>query len=149
MKVFIFPPNSLILADLVERFGHEPLVIMKEIREMVTTPEIDSPPLNVTEKELIQGLNYVAIETPSGIRGRMGILGPLIDQAEAAIIIENADFAFGCIGCTRTNILVKYLLRQKDIPILKVEYPSTVENAEVMVRKIANFLGNLGKLGLH
>lgn len=149
MKVFVFPPNSLILADLVERFGHEPLVIMKKIREMVTTPEIDSPPLNVTKKELTRGLNYVAIETPSGIRGRMGVLGPLIDQAEAAIIVENADFAFGCIGCTRTNILVKYLLRQKDIPILKVEYPSTVENAEVMVRKIADFLRNLGELGLH
>ncbi|HJH57772.1 MAG TPA: methanogenesis marker 5 protein, partial [Euryarchaeota archaeon] len=25
MKVFIDPPNSLVLFDLVERFGHEPL----------------------------------------------------------------------------------------------------------------------------
>ncbi|KPV61783.1 MAG: hypothetical protein AOA66_1753 [Candidatus Bathyarchaeota archaeon BA2] len=145
MKVFVFPPNSLILADLVERFGHEPIVIMEEIRKKVTTPEIDSPPLNVSEEELIRGLRYVAVETPSGIRGRMGILGPLIDQAEAAVIIENADFAFGCSGCARTNILVKYLLGQKEIPILKVEYPSTVENAEVMVRKIVDFLKNLSK----
>lgn len=145
MKVFIFPPNSLILADLVERFGHKPLVIMKEIRKRVTTPEIDSPPLNVTEEELMQGLRYVAIETPSGIRGRMGILGPLIDQAEAAIIIENSDFAFGCSGCARTNILVKYLLGQKGIPILKVEYPTTMENAEVMVRRMVDFLENLSK----
>lgn len=145
MKVFIFPPNSLILADLVERFGHKPLVIMKEIRKRVTTPEIDSPPLNVTEEELRRGLGYVAIETPSGIRGRMGILGPLIDQAEAAIIIENADFAFGCSGCARTNILVKYLLGQRGIPILKVEYPTTMENAEVMVRRMVDFLKNLSK----
>ena len=28
MKVFIVPPNSLILFDLVERFGHEPLSLM-------------------------------------------------------------------------------------------------------------------------
>ena len=145
MKVFIFPPNSLILADLVERFGHEPLVIMKEIREMVTTPEIDSPPLNVTEKELMLGLGYVAIETPSGIRGRMGVLGPLIDQAEAAIIVENADLAFGCSGCARTNILVKYLLGRKGIPVLKLEYPSTLEDAEGMVKKMADFLRNLSK----
>ena len=145
MKVFIFPPNSLILADLVERFGHEPLVIMKEIRKRVTTPEIDSPPLNVAEKDLMRGLRYVAIEAPSGIRGRMGVLGPLVDQAEAAIVIENADFAFGCSGCARTNILVKYLLKQKEIPILKLDYPSTTEDAEVMVIKTVDFLGNLSK----
>ncbi len=145
MKVFIFPPNSLILADLVERFGHEPLVIMREIRKLVIKPEIDSPPLNVTEKELLQGLRYVAVEAPSGVRGRMGILGPLIDQAEAAIIIENADFAFGCSGCARTNILVKHLLGRKGIPVLKLEYPSTVEEAELMVKKMADFLKNLSK----
>lgn len=145
MKVFIFPPNSLILADLVERFGHEPLVIMKEIRKMVTTPEIDSPPLNVTEKELVGGLRYVAIEAPSGIRGRMGVFGPLIDQAEAAIITEDADLAFGCSGCARTNILVKYLLGRKGIPILKLKYPSTVEDAEAMVGRIADFLRGLDK----
>ena len=145
MKVFIFPPNSLILADLVERFGHEPLVIMREIRKLVITPEIDSPPLNVTEKELVRGLRYVAVEAPSGVRGRMGILGPLIDQAEAAIVIENADFAFGCSGCGRMNILVKHLLARKGIPVLKFEYPSTVEDAELMVKKMADFLKNLSK----
>lgn len=44
MKIAIFPPNSLILADLVERRGHEPLVIQKEIKKKVTDPEIDSLP---------------------------------------------------------------------------------------------------------
>ena len=52
MKIFVYPPNSLILADLVERSGHEPLVIMSEVKERVTNPDIDSPPLNITEKEL-------------------------------------------------------------------------------------------------
>lgn len=145
MRVFVFPPNSLILADLVERLGHEPLVLMREIRKMVTAPEIDSPPLNVTEKELAKGLKYVAIETPSGIRGRMGVLGPLIDRAEAAILIENADLAFGCMGCARTNNLVKYLLDQKGIPVLRCEYPSTEEDAKVMVGEIVDFLRNLKK----
>ncbi|WP_426471880.1 DUF2112 family protein, partial [Salmonella enterica] len=28
MKVFIDPPNSMVLFDLVERFGHEPLSSM-------------------------------------------------------------------------------------------------------------------------
>jgi putative methanogenesis marker protein 5 len=143
MKVFIFPPNSLILADLVERFGHEPLGIMREIRKMVITPDIDSPPLNVTDKELVRGLRYVAIEAPSGVRGRMGVLGPLIDQAEAAIIIKNADLAFGCSGCDRTNIQVKHLLVQRGIPILESEYPSTLGEAEIFVKRIVDFLEKL------
>ncbi|TRZ91380.1 MAG: DUF2112 domain-containing protein, partial [Methanosarcinales archaeon] len=38
MKVFIYPTNSLILSDLVERFGHEPLAVMQEISKRVNTP---------------------------------------------------------------------------------------------------------------
>jgi len=124
MKIFIYPPNSLILSDLVERFGHEPLVLMSEIQERVTNPDIDSPPLNITEKDLKRGLHYVAIEAPSGIRGRMGVIGPLIDEAQAAIIIENANLNFGCLGCARAANYIKYLIRKKNIPILTIQYPT-------------------------
>jgi putative methanogenesis marker protein 5 len=41
LKIAIFPPNSLILSDLVERRGHEPLSLMKEVRKKVTDVEID------------------------------------------------------------------------------------------------------------
>ena len=37
MRIAVFPPNSLILADMVERKGHEPLVIQKEIRKRSLT----------------------------------------------------------------------------------------------------------------
>ena len=50
-KIFIFPPNSLILADLVERFGHRPLMLQSEIRKRIINPDIDSPPFNITEKD--------------------------------------------------------------------------------------------------
>ena len=43
MKVFIVPPNSLILFDLVERFGHQPLSIMGALKEKITSTEIESP----------------------------------------------------------------------------------------------------------
>ena len=33
VKVAIYPPNSLILADLIERKGHTPLVLQKQIRQ--------------------------------------------------------------------------------------------------------------------
>ena len=143
MKIAIFPPNSLILSDLVERKGHEPLSLMKEVRKKVTDVEIDSPPLNITEEEPIKGLKYAAIEVPSGVRGRMAVFGPMIDQADAAIIMQEAPYGFGCIGCARTNELSMYYLRKKDIPILELQYPVTREEAIEMVNKINTFLDSL------
>jgi putative methanogenesis marker protein 5 len=143
LKVAIFPPNSLILSDLVERKGHEPLSLMKEVRKKVTDVEIDSPPLNITEEEPIKGLKYAAIEVPSGVRGRMAIFGPMIDQADAAIIMEEAPYGFGCVGCARTNELSMYYLRKKKIPILELQYPTSRDEAIEMVNKINTFLDSL------
>ncbi|MDD1774457.1 MAG: methanogenesis marker 5 protein [Methanobacterium sp.] len=143
MKVVIFPPNSLILADLIERKGHEPLVIQREIRKKVTSAEIDSPPLNITEEEPIAGLKYAAIEVPSGVRGRMAIFGPLIDEADAAIIMEDAPFGFGCVGCARTNELCMFNIRKKNIPVLEVKYPTSREETMELVNKINEFLDSL------
>lgn len=143
MKIAIFPPNSLILADLVERKGHEALAIQKEIRKKVIDPEIDSPPFNITEEEPIKGLKYAAIEVPSGVRGRMAIFGPLIDEADAAIIMEEAPYGFGCVGCARTNELSMFYLRKRDIPILELQYPTSRDEAIEMVNAINTFLDEL------
>ena len=143
MKIAIFPPNSLILADLVERRGHEPLVLQREIRKKVTTPDIDSPPLNMTEEDPIKGLKYAAIEVPSGVRGRMSLLGPLIEEADAAIIMEDAPFGFGCVGCARTNELCMFNLRKKNIPVLELKYPTNRDETKDVVNKINTFLDSL------
>ena len=145
MKIAVFPPNSLILADMVERKGHEPLVIQKEIRKKVTDPEIDSPPFNITEEEPIKGLKYAATEVPSGVRGRMAIFGPIIDEAEAAIIMEDAPYGFGCIGCARTNELSMYFLRKRGIPVLEIHYPESKDETVEVINKINTFLDGLDK----
>ncbi|HHV23520.1 MAG: methanogenesis marker 5 protein [Methanosarcina sp.] len=142
-KVFIYPINSLILADLVERFGHEPLTMMSQIREKVTSLSLDSPPLNITPEDPKLGLKYAAIEVPAGVRGRMSLIGPLIEQTEAAIIVENPPTDFGCVGCDRTNELTKYLVRSKGVPVLEVKYPESDEEARDFVNKIAAFLESL------
>ncbi|MBA2862350.1 methanogenesis marker 5 protein [Methanococcus maripaludis] len=142
-KVFIFPPNSLILADLVERFGHKPLMINNAIGDKVRDLEIDTPPLNITDEDPKKGLKYAAIEVPSGVRGRMSLIGPLIDEAEAAIVMIHAPIGFGCVGCERTNELTKYLIRRKEMPVLNVEYPENDEDAKVVVKKIVLFLESL------
>lgn len=144
-KVFIYPINSLILADLVERFGHKPLTMMNQIREKVTSIGLDSPPINVTPEDPKLGLRYAAIEVPPGVRGRMALIGPLIEEAEAAIIVENPPVNFGCIGCNRTNELAKYLVRSKGVPVLEVKYPESDDEARDFVHKIAAFLETLPK----
>ena len=140
MKVFIDPPNSLILFDLVERFGHEPLSTMAAIQEKVDNLEIDMPPMNVSLDDVMKGLKYAGIEVPSGVRGRLAVWGPMIDSAEAAVIMEDAPFSFGCVGCERTNIMVRYLLKRRNIPLLNVSYPNDEEDAKALVTKIKEFL---------
>lgn len=144
-KVFIYPLNSLILADLVERFGHKPLTMMSQIREKVTSLSLDSPPINITPEDPKLGLKYAAIEVPAGVRGRMSLMGPLIEQTEAAIIVENPPTDFGCVGCNRTNELIKYLIRSKGVPVLEVKYPESNDEARDFVNKIAEFLKALPK----
>jgi putative methanogenesis marker protein 5 len=139
-KVIIYPTNSLILSDMVERFGHEPLAMMEKIREKITTVGVDSPPLNITPEGPKHGLKYAAVEVPAGVRGRMSIIGPLIDIAEAAIIVGDASISFGCMGCARTNELTKFLIREKDIPVLEIQYPHTEEEGKAFVYNIAEFL---------
>jgi len=143
MKVFIDPPNSMILFDLVERFGHEPLSSMALIQEKVDNIEVDMPPMNVTLDDVVKGLKYAGVEVPSGIRGRLAIWGPMIEAADAAIIIDNPPFSFGCVGCDRSNELTKYLIKRRKIPTLTLQYPSDEEEAKTMVGQIRDFLGGL------
>lgn len=144
-KVFIYPVNSLILSDLVERFEHIPLTMMNQVKEKVTNISLDSPPINITPEDPKIGLRYAAVEVPAGVRGRMALIGPLIEKTEAAIIVENPPANFGCVGCNRTNELMKYLVRDKGVPILEVKYPESTEDARDFVNKIAAFLKSLPK----
>ena len=145
VKILVYPSNSLILSDLVARFGHEPLTLMRVVRRKIKEVGIDSPPLNVTPEDPKIGLKYAAVDVPSGVRGRMSLLDPLIEEAEAAIIVHDADYSFGCMGCARTNELVKYIIRRKNIPRLELKYPADEEEAREFVRKIRDFCESLKK----
>ncbi|KAF5432341.1 hypothetical protein C5S36_08740 [Candidatus Methanophagaceae archaeon] len=104
MKVLVYPPNSLILTDLVERGGHEAVALMREIGEHVRDAEIDAPPLNVTEEDLKRALRYVSVEEPAGLKGRIGLLVPLLEEAEASVILSDAPphlWLYGLCSCRR------------------------------------------------
>ncbi len=143
-EVFIYPATSLILSDLVARFGHKPLGTALSVRERIQTVGLDSPPLQMTPDDPKKGLRWAAVEVPSGVRGRMSLFGPLIDRAEAAIIVRNPEFAFGCMGCARTDELVEFLVKQKKIAILELDYPADEEEGIIFVRRVKEFLTSLG-----
>ncbi|MBZ3935666.1 methanogenesis marker 5 protein [Methanimicrococcus blatticola] len=145
VKVFIYPTNSFILADLVTRAGHEPLVIMNQVREKVTSLSVDSPPLNITPEDPNLGLKYAAIEVPAGVRGRMSLMGPMVEEAEAGIIVEDTPADFGCSGCNRTNELVKYLARTNldRSNVLEIRYPTNEDQMHDFVYTILEFLETL------
>jgi putative methanogenesis marker protein 5 len=143
MKIFIDPPNSLILFDMVERFGHEPLGAMAAIQERIDNMELDMPPMNVTLDDVVKGLMYAGVEVPSGIRGRLAVWGPMIDDADAAITMTDPPFNFGCVGCERSNEMVKYLITRRKIPYLTVRYPDTEEEGKIVVGQIKEFLEGL------
>jgi putative methanogenesis marker protein 5 len=143
-KIFIYPATSLILSDMVTRFGHTPLGSAVAIRERIQTPGFESAPLQITPEDPKKGLRWAAVEVPSGVRGRMSLYGPMIEECDAAIIINDADLAFGCMGCARTNELIKFLLRQKDIPKLDLTYPKNEEDGLKFVAAIKRFLSELG-----
>jgi putative methanogenesis marker protein 5 len=144
VKVFIYPATSLILSDMVARYGHTPLSSAVAIRERIQTPGLESPPLQITPEEPKKGLKWAAVEVPSGVRGRMALYGPMIEACEAAIIINDADFSFGCMGCARTNELIKFLLREKPVPKLDLYYPKNDEEGVRFVAAIKKFLDSLG-----
>lgn len=142
MKVLVYPPNSLILADLVERSGHEPVVLMRQVSEHVRDAEIDAPPLNITEDDLKRALRYVSVEEPAGLKGRIGLLVPLLDQAEAAIILADAPPSYGCMGCAVADEFFKFLIRKRGVPTLEVRYEGG-EKLDEMVAAIMDFLNRL------
>ncbi|NYT07172.1 MAG: methanogenesis marker 5 protein [Methanomicrobiales archaeon] len=142
-KVFIYPTTSLILSDLVARFGHQPLSAALQVREKIQTAGLESPPLQITPEDPKKGLKYAAVEVPSGVRGRMSLYGPMIEEAEAAVFIHDADFSFGCMGCARTNELIQFLLRKRGIPVLDLLYPRNDEEGVEFVAAISKFLQEL------
>jgi putative methanogenesis marker protein 5 len=74
----------------------------------------------------------------------MSLYGPMIEEADAAIIINDSDLSFGCMGCARTNELVMFMLRQrKEMPLLDIKYPETEDEGIAFVTQIKDFLAGL------
>ena len=76
----------------------------------------------------------------------MVLFGPIIEEAEAAIRMNEAPYGFGCVGCARSSELTVFSLRRKDIPVLELDYPTSRDATVEMVHKINTFLDNLNNM---
>lgn len=109
----------------------------------------NGPPQNASDEQSTArfeprlGLRYVPVEVPSGVRGRLAVIGRLIEQADAAIIMEDAEFGFGCGGCARTNEVVPYIVSIQGVPYIKVKRPSDYEATKSLVIEIRDFLAKV------
>jgi putative methanogenesis marker protein 5 len=74
----------------------------------------------------------------------MSLYGPMIEACDAAIVVNDADLAFGCMGCARTNELIKYLVRERGVPRLDLNYPRSEDEGIRFVAAIKRFLEELG-----
>ena len=94
-------------------------------------------------------------ETPSGVRGRISLLTPLLDKADAAIVLGrrpanytrmydvlNELILFCGNGCNNAHSLAVSIVSQMDIPVLKLAYPTTREEIIDLISKVNLFLND-------
>ena len=139
LNVLIFPFDSLILYDLVARLGHTPLGIVEA--KVGMSPEV-SPPYGITSLHPTLGLQSCPVEVPAGVRGRLAILVPLLDQADACVFMQGED-GFCESGCEQTNLYMRYLAAQKGLPVLDVTFPEDEVGGMRLIEALKGFLGGI------
>ena len=166
MKVAVFPDSAMIIINQINKSKHEVLSnydkLYHEDKEKLSKKGQDyenNINSNIENLNLIKGIKYTGIEAPSAVQGIMSIFGPIIEEAEAAIILRNGKnhlynelnelILFGSNGCNNTLNIIIYLLREKNIPILELEYPETRNDIINLIGEINNFLDYLTEYELN
>lgn len=141
MNVIVIPDGAMIVVPLIEKNGHtylSPNNFSKYNNEVNLNPDFK---VNLSS------------ETPSGVRGRISLLMPLLDKADAAIILGrrpanytrmydvlNELILFCGNGCNNAHSLAVSIVSQMDIPILKLRYPTNREELIDLISKVNLFL---------
>lgn len=161
MKIAVIPDAAMIVVNMINKYGHEYLsstnLSTEKLRQKDPYDEApfdeSLPPFNMTGKNPLIGNKYTSNETPSGLRGRMSLFDNIIQNSDAAIIIGNPPLKyshmydtlnelilFGCVSCGNLDRLVVHLLKQKNMPILELAYPTTQKDLEKFIQRIKEFL---------
>ena len=141
MNIIVIPDGAMIIVPLIEKNGHNylsPVNFSKYDNEVNLNPDFR---VNLSS------------ETPSGVRGRISLLMPLLDKADAAIILGqrplkyepmydvlNELILFCGNGCNNAHSLAVSIVGQMDIPVLKLAYPTTRDEIIDLIDKVNLFL---------
>ena len=141
MNVIVIPDGAMIIVPLIENNGHtylSPTNFSKYDNELKLNPDFKVS---------------LSSETPSGVRGRISLLAPLLDKADAAIVLGRrpADYRpmynvlnelilFCGNGCNNAHYFSVSVVDQLDIPVLKLAYPTTRDEIIGLIDKVNIFL---------
>ena len=141
MNVIVIPDGAMIVVPLIEKNGHtylSPTNFSRYDNEVNLNPDFN---VNMSS------------ETPSGVRGRISLLAPLLDKADAAIVLGrrpanyvrmydvlNELILFCGNGCNNAHSLAVSIVSQMNIPVLKLAYPTTREEIIDLISKVNIFL---------
>ncbi|ALT67996.1 DUF2112 family protein [Methanobrevibacter millerae] len=141
MNIIVIPDGAMIVVPLIEKNGHNYL-----------------SPTNFSkyDNELNLNPNFrvkMSCETPSGVRGRISLLAPLLEKTDAAIILGerpqkyapmygvlNELILFCGNGCNNAHSLSARIVSEMDIPVLKLAYPTTRDNIIDLINRVNLFL---------
>lgn len=141
MNVIVIPDGAMIVVPLIEKNGHtylSPTNFSKYNNEVNLNPNFK---VNMSS------------ETPSGVRGRISLLMPLLDKVDAAIVLgqrpENYEPMYDVLnelilfcgnGCNNAHSLAVSIVSQLDIPVLKLDYPTARDDIIKLIDKVNLFL---------
>lgn len=169
MKVAVIPDAAMMIVHLIRKNGHEYLSATNLSEEKLrakdpydeSTIDYDTPPYNMDGESTLIGNKYTTAEAPSGVRGRMSLYDNIITNADAAIILGrppknykkmyntlNHLILFSSVSCINHHSLLLKLIKQKNIPILQIAFPTTRNEIIQMIGKVNYFLKNLENLNL-
>lgn len=141
MNIIVIPDGAMIVVPLIEKNGHNYL-----------------SPTNFSkyDNELNLNPNFrvnMSCEMPSGVRGRISLLAPLLEKTDAAIILGerpqkyapmygvlNELILFCGNGCNNAHSLSARIVSEMDIPVLKLAYPTTRDNIIDLINRVNLFL---------
>ena len=168
MKVAIIPDSAMIILNPVNKSKHQLLSLFDQMYKEEKNKEIIEEYRKDVHKSskkshTIEGINpykgikYCGYEAPSGVLGRMSKIGPIIDEADAVIMLTgtssnhmyntlNELILFGSSSCINTQRLIESEIRKKKIPFLKLDYPDSREDIINIIDEENNFLKYLKDL---
>jgi putative methanogenesis marker protein 5 len=150
MNIVVVPDAAMIVVPLIEKNGHTYLSPVNFSRY----DNMDICDGNLSFDNLIG--KYYSSELPSGVKSRLFLFNKVIDKADAAIIIGrrpkdynrlysplNDLILFGGNACNNAHSLTVKIIRDLEIPTLKLEFPQTQAQIIDLINRTNSFLINL------